>query len=231
MAKAKAARDVEKDIPSAGWQLYVSGRDAFDKKEGYGWFQVELPVVPPGARQARLHFASVDEDATVFINGRRAARHEGWNAPFDILVDRMDTLQQPVVLTVFVGNHSNEGGIDQPVRIAALVSPVEVKGWRMRGGTGDTSARGWVNARISGLAAASGDSGHAEGPCWWKTDFSLPVNAGLRPEWRGIPKELRHGFGWGYGYKPGRGSEKVTGGGVYNTRRWLRPRAKKLQLI
>ena len=218
MVKAKTAGDVEKDIPSAGWQPYVIGQDAFDKKEGYGWFQVELPVTPAGAQQARLHFASVDEDATVFINGHRVAKHEGWNAPFDVMIDRVDTMHQPVVLTVFVENHSNEGGIDQPVRIAELVSPVEVKGWRMRGGTGDTAGT-WA------------DSGHFEGPCWWKTEFRLPVNAGLRPVWRVIPRGLGHGSIWVNGHNLGRYPEKIPVDGLYIPECWLVPGSNSLLIF
>ncbi|WP_431214234.1 hypothetical protein ACQ86N_05105 [Puia sp. P3] len=89
---------------------YKIGDDVFDKKAGKAWFEAELPDVAPGVRQAELRFASVDENADVYINDRRLVRHEGWNTPFSVLLDRIDTMRRPVRLKVFIENYSNEGG-------------------------------------------------------------------------------------------------------------------------
>ncbi len=190
---------------AAGWKPYKIGDDAFDKREGFGWFRTVLPLLPVGARQAELRFASVDENATVFLNGRRVARHDGWNVPFKVLVDRIDTMRQPVVLTVFVENHSNEGGIDQPVRFSPWVAPVEVTGWRMRGGVGSPDA---------GVDTV--------GPCWWRASFTVPADSGWRPVWRVIPRGLGHGSVWVNGHNLGRYPEKIPVNGLYIPECWLR---------
>jgi beta-galactosidase len=222
--KADGAADVEKSIPTTGWKPYTIGQDAFDKKEGYGWFRTELPAMPAGTLQARLHFASVDEDATVFINGRRITKHDGWNAPFDVVIDRMDTLQQPVKLTVFIGNHSNEGGIDQPVRVAELIAPIEIRNWRMRGGPSEIGS-GFhpfegSKAGVSDAHSAA-ESPDARAPRWWKTTFTLPANPGLKPVWRVLPTGLGHGSIWVNGHNLGRYPEKIPVNGLYVPDNWL----------
>jgi beta-galactosidase len=195
----------------AGWKKYTIGDDAFDKREGFGWFRTVLPLLSAGARQAELGFASVDENATVFLNGRKVAWHEGWNAPFRVVIDRIDTMRQPVVMTVFVENHSNEGGIDQPVRFTPWVAPVEVKGWRMSGGTG-----------------SAGVSSEVAGPCWWRASFTLPADSGWQVVWRVIPKGLGHGWVWVNGHNLGRYPEKIPINGLYIPACWLRAGENKL---
>jgi len=191
-------------LDSVSWKPYTIGEDAFDKKPGHGWFRVELPALPLGARQAELRFASVDENATVYINGRRLAHHEGWNAPFNVLIDRIDTFARPVALTVFVENYSNEGGIDQPVRFSPWVAPIPVKGWKMRGGI-----------------ESDGSVLDTVGPCFWLGAFDLPVDSGYRVVWRVIPTGLGHGSIWVNGHNLGRYPEKIPVNGLYIPDCWL----------
>jgi beta-galactosidase len=186
------------------WKPYTIGEDAFDKKPGHGWFQTMLPALPAGARQAELRFASVDENATVYVNGRLLVHHDGWNAPFNVRIDRMDTFTRPVVLTVFVENYSNEGGIDQPVRFSPWVEPVEVRGWKMKGGPS-----------VMGAVADTA------GPCWWRASFTVPADSGFRVVWRVIPTGLGHGSIWVNGHNLGRYPEKIPVNGLYIPDCWL----------
>ncbi len=197
---------VSKDSIS-GWKPYTIGDDVFDKKPGHAWFRVELPALPAGARQAELRFASVDENATVYVNGRRLAYHAGWNAPFNVLIDRIDTFASPVVLTVFVENYSNEGGIDQPVRFSPWVDPVAVRGWKMRGG-----AFG---------AGGAGPALDTAGPCFWLGAFHLPADSGYQVVWRVVPTGLGHGSIWVNGHNLGRYPEKIPVKGLFIPGCWL----------
>lgn len=208
---AQSKDDLRNGPPTAGsWQPYKIGDDAFDKKVGFGWFQATLPDPAPGARQMEIHFASVDENATVFVNGHRMLHHDGWNAPFDVLINRVDTFSRPLVLTVFVENYSNEGGIDQPVRADALASPVAVKGWRMRGGPGEP--KNWIDG--------PGDS--TQGPLWSKTVFDIPT-VPVGTVYRVIPRNLGHGSIWVNGHNLGRYPEKIPVNGLYIPECWLKP--------
>lgn len=202
-------------LDSMNWRPYTIGDDAFDKKPGHGWFRVQLPIVAPGVRQAELRFASVDENAVVFVNGRRLAYHAGWNAPFNVLIDRIDTFTRPVVLTVFVENYSNEGGIDAPVRFSPWLAPIPVKGWKMRGGTGG------VGSVADAGAVGSSAAVDTAGPCWWHTSFTLPADSGYRVVWRVIPKGLGHGSIWVNGHNLGRYPEKIPVNGLYIPECWL----------
>lgn len=194
---------------AADWKAYTIGDDAFDKKPGHGWFQAELPAVAAGVRQAELRFASVDENATVYVNGRRLAYHAGWNAPFNVLIDRIDTMRRPVILTVFVENFSNEGGIDQPVRFSPWMEPMEVKGWKMKGG-------------VFGVDPT--------GPCWWRASFTVPADSGYRVVWRVIPTGLGHGSIWVNGHNLGRYPEKIPVSGLYIPECWLRSGSNELAI-
>ncbi|MBS1603915.1 MAG: GH92 family glycosyl hydrolase, partial [Bacteroidetes bacterium] len=193
------------------FKTYKIGDDVFDKKAGKAWFETELPDVAPGVRQAELRFASVDENADVYINDRKVFRHEGWNSPFDVLLDRIDTMRRPVKLKVFIENYSNEGGIDQPVRFSPWASPVEVRGWRMKGGLG-----------VPGSAA---------GPCIWKAEFTVPANPGFVSIWRVKPEGLGHGSVWVNGHNLGRYPEKIPVNGLYIPECWLRPGQNRLEIF
>jgi len=184
------------------WKPYKIGEDVFDKKKGEAWFETMLPEVADGVKQAELRFTSVDENAVVYLNDRKVMRHDGWNSPFALLIDRIDTMKRPIRLTVFVENYSNEGGIDQAVLFSPWVSPMEVKGWRMMGGVGDSQ-------------------GAVAGPCWWKTDFTVPENPGFVTVWRVITEGLGHGSVWVNGHNLGRYPEKIPVNGVYVPECWL----------
>jgi len=202
-----------------GWRVlkdgvytpYKIGDDVFDKKAGKAWFETELPDVAPGVRQAELRFASVDENADVYINDRKVFRHEGWNMPFSVLIDRIDTMRRPVRVRVFIENYSNEGGIDQPVRFSPWDSPVEVRGWKMKGGLG-----------VAGSAA---------GACLWKTEFTVPSNPGYVSIWRVIPEGLGHGSVWVNGHNLGRYPEKIPVNGLYILECWLKSGQNKLEIF
>lgn len=219
MIKAASAADVNQGPPAAGanWQPYTIGQDAFGQRQGFGWFQVPIP--DPAAPLVVLHFASVDENATVFVNGKRLFHHDGWNEPFDVTIDHADTLSRPIQLTVFVENYSNEGGIDKPVREGALPDPAPLTGWRMRGGPGVAS--GWHMAGSGAVPAARGAAmGPAQGgPCWWRTTFRL--TAGAADVWRVIPRGLGHGSVWVNGHNLGRYPEKIPIDGLYIPNCWL----------
>jgi len=210
---APAVRTLEgwRVLKDGVYKPYKIGEDVFDKKPGKAWFETELPDIAAGVRQAELRFASVDENADVYINDRKVFRHEGWNSPFSVLIDRIDTMRRPVRVKVFIENYSNEGGIDQPVRFSPWASPVEVRGWRMRGGLGAP--------------------GSAAGPCLWGTEFTVPANRGYVSIWRVIPEGLGHGSVWVNGHNLGRYPEKIPVNGLYIPECWLRPGKNRLEIF
>ncbi len=104
------------------------------------------------------------KNATVFVNGKSLANHKGWNSLFNVLIERADTLQKPIILSVFIENYSNEGGIDRPVRVNFLRPDSRVlTNWWMKGGVGDVGQNNdW---------AAVKDTAGQKGPCFYPVNF------------------------------------------------------------
>ena len=207
---------------AAGWQDYTIGQDAFGGKEGFGWFRSVLAEPAAGVAQIVLDFKSVDENATVFINGRKVGRHEGWNQPFEVVIGGLDTLRRPLELTLFLENYSNEGGIDKPVRANYTGFGTEVTGWRMRGGPESPLAGEW---KIWKAPAA--------GPCFYRSSFVVPAYGvlGAHPIWRVHTEGLGHGSVWVNGHNLGRYPEKTPAPGLYIPECWLKPGGNSLVIF
>ena len=67
------------------WQTATLGRDVFNNQPGYAWYRTTLPALAGKGRT--LHFRGVDDNAVVFLNGKRLMSHEGWNEAFDVSLD------------------------------------------------------------------------------------------------------------------------------------------------
>jgi putative alpha-1,2-mannosidase len=206
----------------SGWRDYTIGDDAFGGKEGFGWFRVVLPEPPAGVANGVLDFRSTDENAVVFLNGRRLTRHEGWNLPFSVNIGGLDTMSRPFVLTVFIENYSNEGGIDRPVQVHYFSGSREITGWRMRGGIGEPDSI----AEWRGLTAAGA-------PIYYRSEFRVGryAEGGEHPIWRVHVDGLGHGSVWVNGHNLGRYPEKIAAPGLYIPECWLRDGSNELVLF
>ncbi|MDR6943495.1 beta-galactosidase [Mucilaginibacter pocheonensis] len=215
--KAAKAEDVKGNIPvfdTVSWKKYAIGDDVFDKHEGFGWFQTIIPV--PGGNPSKLviNFRSVDEDATVFVNGKRVAGHKGWNSPFQVEINDAEILKKPIALTLFIENYSNEGGIDQPVKINSIGAAEVLTGWKMLGGPGDPdAANGWNKMALKTTFA---------GPQFFRSQFSVPRQKGIHLIWRVHTDGLSYGSVWVNGHNLGRYPEKIGNIGMYIPECWLK---------
>ena len=101
-------------LDPAGWEEAAPGEDVFGGEPGFAWFRADLGALPPGPTgRPRLYFASVDDNAAVFLNGRRLLYHEGADAPFEVTLDSGSAwnLGGPNALAVLVENTGGPGGI------------------------------------------------------------------------------------------------------------------------
>ncbi|MDP9076741.1 MAG: beta-galactosidase [Bacteroidota bacterium] len=197
---------------------YKIGADAFNAREGYGWFQTMIEKSPPGTSKLTLSFRSVDENATVFINGKQVGHHDGWNDPFEINITDPEVLKKPVILSVFIENCSNEGGIDQPVRMNIIGNATAITGWSMKGGTGNIPGlTGWESIKEKNL-----------GPCFYRASFKVPVANDQTLIWRVYPKKLGHGSIWVNGHNLGRYPEKIAAPGLYIPECWMKTGSNEL---
>ena len=192
---------------------YKIGADAFGLKEGYGWFQTIIKA-QPGQSKLTISFKSTDENATLFINGKKVLRHEGWNNPFEYKISDVALLAQPIELSVFIENISNEGGIDQPVKVNAIGTATLLTGWSMKGGVDpDDATVAWKT--LAGTDALSG-------PQFYRSTFSLPKPGNRRLIWRVHTNKLGHGSVWVNGHNLGRYPEKLGDIGLYIPEPWLK---------
>jgi beta-galactosidase len=197
------------------YRKYKIGNDVFNLKEGYAWFHTTIPQQVAGTSKLAVLFKSVDENATVFINGKQVAHHDGWNQPFEVNITDAEALKHPIELSVFIENYSNEGGIDQPIKINAIGDATAVTGWQLKGGPGDALAvQGWKK-----LDAAKQMK---NAPAFYRTTFSLSKSTGNTFIWRFDPVGLGHGSVWVNGHNLGRYPEKLDMKSLYIPECWLK---------
>jgi len=219
--KAATAASLKGGVPlldTLQWKKYKIGADAFDLKEGFGWFATIIPA-QKGLSKMTIAFKSVDENATVFINGKEMIRREGWNIPFEFSITDAEVLGKPMVLTVFVENHDKEGGIDQAVKINTIGDGMILSGWKMRGGpdegTRNGDAAGWQK-----LPRNTTDT--IPGPQYFRSLFTLPSVKGQLLIWRVNPEGMGHGSVWVNGHHIGRYPELNGKIGMYIPEPWLK---------
>lgn len=224
---AKARRDDIKNGPpkfdTAVYKKYKIGADAFDLKEGFGWFETVIDKLPAGTSKLVLSFKSADENATVFINNKQVSHHDGWNEPFEVTVTEPEVLKGPIRLNLFIENYSNEGGIDQPVKMNTIGDAPAITGWVMKGGTGNVKdVQGWQSVN---------DSPVNNGPCFYRTKFTVHFAKGQTFIWRINPQDLGHGTVWVNGHNLGRYPEKINAPGLYIPECWLREGLNELLIF
>ncbi|MDB5148422.1 MAG: hypothetical protein JWQ57_2442 [Mucilaginibacter sp.] len=217
--KAAKKDDVKQGPPAfdtSAYKKYKIGADVFDLKEGYAWFHTTISQQPAGTSKITVLFKSVDENATVFINGKQVAHHDGWNQPFEVNITDAEALKHPINLSLFIENYSNEGGIDQPIKINAIGDATAVTGWQLKGGPGDALAiQGWVKLDVAKQMKNT--------PAFYRTTFSVPQATGNTFIWRFDPVGLGHGSVWVNGHNLGRYPEKLDMKSLYIPECWLKP--------
>ncbi len=86
----------------------------------------ERPCPTCRTRIASCILPAVDDNATVYINGKQMIHHEGWNEAFDVPLDAVWKRGGPNVVTVLVENTAGAGGITGQVILGTPTSPVAV---------------------------------------------------------------------------------------------------------
>jgi cyclomaltodextrinase / maltogenic alpha-amylase / neopullulanase len=93
------------------WEGYL-GLATYD---GWGWFARRFDVQKP-EEPLSLHFAGVDDDATVWVNGMVVGSHTGYSEPFVVnIAPAVHSGENLVVVQVV--DHAGGGGIYRPVTI------------------------------------------------------------------------------------------------------------------
>jgi beta-galactosidase len=225
MMTSRSAARTGPPLPAAsGWNEYAFGTDAFGGQTGYAWFQTTLPSVS-SAESVTVNFASVDDNAWVYLNGIPVATNTGWNVPFNVDLTKAWKSEGPNVLSVLVQNTGGNGGIYTSATFAAYRDAVALNNWAEHGGPGDpNSTTGW-QALTDGMTFS--------GPQFFKTAFTAapPGTTGTDPMWRVTTSGLSRGSVWVNGHNLGRYPEKTPAPGVYVPECWLNAGANANTLV
>jgi len=210
------------DTTGAGWADGTTGPDIFHGRRGFAWYVATLPALP-GVHH-RLHFENVDDNATIFLNGRKVAAHQGWGAAFEAPLDAAWRAGSPDMLAVLAENTDGGGGIQGAVTLKALNAGDEivVSGWKMRGGVAERGTlTGW---RTGGAASADGS------PAFYRATFDTtpPGETGPHPILRVTTTGLSRGFVWLNGHNLGRYPEKIPVDGLYLPECWQKAGGNEL---
>ncbi len=166
------------DTAGADWKdVAAPGPDVFGGKPGFAWYRATLPGLRGPGRL--LHFDSVDDNATVYLNGKLLVHHEVWNDPFDVPLDSAWKTNGPNVVSVLVENTAGGGGIAGSVTLeiapSASSDPSQPgfndKSWRIVHLPHD-----YV---IEGTFTPKGDASHGSlipTPAWYRKTFTLPLS-------------------------------------------------------
>ena len=222
-----AAKFAAPDLSTAGadWQDATTATDAFKGRVGWAWYRATLPSVP--GRHRRLHFNSIDDNGTVYLNGQKLADNVGVNAGADISLDSAWHEKGPNVLAVAVQNTAGAGGILGDVKLTGgLIDGIEVHGWTMRGGITPPTATSPLWQPISGS-----DSPNV--PSFYHTTFSAtpPSAVGPHPILRANFAGLSRGFFYLNGRCLGRYPEKAPVDSIYLPESLLLPGQNSLVIF
>lgn len=114
-----------KDLDVKAWKPIRVGANwesqGFDY-DGYAWYRIAFTAANRPGKKTLLHFGAVDEQAIIYIDGRRAGAHEegleGWDKPFAVdITPLLSEKEEPHLLAVQVHDQHSAGGIWKPVSL------------------------------------------------------------------------------------------------------------------
>lgn len=202
--EAEAEAMAAPGLDLSGWREAAPGDDVFGGQPGLAWFRAELGALPPGPTgRPRIYFQSVDDNATVYLNGNRLVYHEGAGAPFEVTLDSGQAwnLGGPNALAVLVENTGGAGGVagasyynrpgrwrDDPAMHSAATAAVDFddSGWEevrvphdfVVGGEFDPKGADQPGGKRPGFNELWYDRDHGykpKGVGWYRRSFDLPA--------------------------------------------------------
>ncbi len=176
--KPKNFKMAAPNFPDRNWKTIQPWKNAFGPKPGFGWFRTLLPDAPGPGRI--LHFVSICNDGTIFLNGRKLLHHEIWTDPFDVSLDPAWNQGGPNHLAVLVKSHWGGGFIGN----TDLELPVPPVTWE-----GPASLpfnnRSWRKIHLPHDFVVEGRSGQKtndpahgflpKGVGWYRKEFEIPA--------------------------------------------------------
>lgn len=109
------------DLDGGEWRPTKPGENVFAGNRRFAWLRADLGS-KGGANQV-LEFDGVDDNAVVFLNGRRMLLHRGWNEPFTVPVRSVWREDGSNAVVLLVENTGGGGGLSGGVDWRCPVLP------------------------------------------------------------------------------------------------------------
>ncbi len=170
------------DTSGPAWKQTIPGVPTLAESSG-GWYRAVLPDIAGPGRT--VHFESVDDNGTVYLNGQALTTHNGWDSAFEATLDAAWRDGGPNVLAVFVQNIGGPGGIMGPVTVGRVAPPGDFSSLAFR----DTD---WRTVHlphdyvVEGAFDSSLNVGHGALPvtaAWYRKHFEVPASDRGKSVW------------------------------------------------
>ncbi len=220
------------DFDDSSWKTVgIGNTDELNGYKGWAWYRATLNVTPSDLSQGRttLQFASVDDNAIVFINGKRVAENKGWDHPFSIDLNRLVQVG-PNTIAVAVENTDGAGGISGSVTLTSAEVGESLRGWEMADRL-IGQLRGWMKPRAPSpnwpaISLPERRTNRSNAVRWYRTSFRLPptnaANAGkFKAPWKLKLEAGGEAIIYVNGYPVGRYSDRGPQSEFYLPDPWL----------
>ncbi len=217
-----------------GWQTSRSGDGPLAENQ-WAWFRAVLPSLHVPERYApAVQFTDVDDNGTVYLNGKKLYHHEGWGQPFTVSLQSAWNPHGPNVLAVLVQNVGGPGGISGPVEAGLTRQSAAIAPWRP-----GFSDKGWQTVQlphdyvIQGKFTSTADAGHGSLPtpqAWYRKTFFLPQSAAGKTLYLYFEGVFSHARVWVNGHYMGLHHSGYTSF-RYNITRWVHPQSRNVVAV
>ncbi len=209
-SSAEALEAVRPELDESTWSMVQDAHSVIGRENSFAWFRATLPQ--SSADMPILHFESVDDNATVYLNGQKLMQHTGWDSPFDVPLGGAWKAQGPNVLAVLVENVGGAGGIGATFLQsgAPLPPPPPAVSGPASANFSDAAWRGVHLPHdfiIEGRFDAQSDASHGflpKGAGWYRKSFVLPRADKGKALWLEFDGVYRDSIVWLNGRQLGR---------------------------
>jgi len=179
---------------------------------------VEVTAEQIAAGMTTLIFDRIDDRGTIYVNGKLAGRHDQWDVPCELDVQRFLRPGRNLV-AVYVVNTEGEGGLTRAVRLVEADVGIAVpfsqigplRGYEDRWWRPDLSSSGWRTEALDVSSEIARKGGvPPKGPdhdlaTWYRAEFELPaIEPGVWIPWRVLVRASGNGEMFLNGHSIGR---------------------------